>query len=229
MQNRQAQIDTDRLTMKSAGLRLLQTYSELAKDNQHLLDQLLANRSPQQWEHYPHDDAIDMLNGYQWFYHSHSPEDRLGSSEHGHIHLFARRGLWSRRLKSHAEADFEKICGMHKIQTDTRHLLSIGLSSKGVPISLFTVNSWVTGDLMLSAKLTMELLASIRLNTGHCNVDTVIESVILLCLPEIQKLMDLRDATLASYPGANILEDKKLVLLSNLSIDLDEKLIFCCE
>ena len=210
--------------MRSAGLRLLEIYSKLASDNQHLLDQLLANQSPQQWQHYPHNDAIDTPNGYQWFYHSHSPEDRPVSSEHGHIHLFARRALWARRLQSHVEAEFEKICGMQKIRTHTRHLLSIGLNSKGVPISFFTVNSWVTGDLMLSAKLTMELLASIRLSTGHFNVDTVIESVIHLCLPEIQKLMELRDATLASYPGTNILGNEKLELLSNLSIDLDEKL-----
>jgi hypothetical protein len=211
-------------TLKSAGLRLLQIYSELAKSNMHLLGELLEGQPPSQWEHYPLDDALDTSSGYQWFYHSHSPEDRPESSEHGHIHLFARRSLWSRRLQSHAESEFQRICGSTKVQTHTRHLLAIGLSAKGVPISLFTVNSWVTGDLMLSQKLTLELLAAIRLNTGHSNVDGVLESVIHLCWPEIQKLMEQRDARLASYPGAHKLRNKKLELLSELFIDLDEKL-----
>lgn len=226
VQTRQARKDKGRLTMQSAGLRLLQTYSKLAKSKRHLLDQLLGDQLPQQWQHYPLDDAIDALNGYQWFYHSHSPGDRSESLEHGHIHLFARRPLWSRRLQSRAEAEFEKICGAHKIQTHTRHLLSIGLSSKGIPISLFTVNSWVTGDLMLSSKLTMQLLTSIQLSTGHFNLDAVIESVIHLCLPDIQILMNERDTKLASYPGTNVLGNEKLELLSNLAIDLDEKLKF---
>lgn len=226
MRTRQAQSDQAQLTMRSAGLRLLQIYSELAKSKQHLLDSLLADHLPQQWEHYPNDDAIDTSNGFQWFYHSHSPEDRPVGAEHGHIHLFARRPLWSRRLKSCAEAEFEKICAMHKTETQSRHLLGIGLSAKGIPISLFTVNSWVTGDLMLSSKLTIQLLRSIRLNTGHLNIDSVLESVIHLCLNDIHTLMIQRDISLSSYPGTNVLENEKLELLSYLPINLDEKLNF---
>ena len=210
--------------MRSAGLRLLQIYSALAKSKQHLLDSLLVDHLPQQWEHYPSDDAIDTTSGYQWFYHSHSPEDRPLGAEHGHIHLFARRSLWSRRLKSRAEAEFEKICATHKTETQTRHLLGIGLSAKGIPISLFTINSWVTGDLMLSSKLTMQLLATIRLNTGHTIIDSVIETVIQLCLNDIHSLMTQRDITLASYPGTNVLGNEKLELLSALPINLDAKL-----
>ena len=224
MQVRQAQTRAKMPAMQLAGLRLLHTYSELADGHQHLLDELLTGEPPRQWEHYPLDDAMDSSSGYQWFYHSHSKEDRPGSSEHGHIHLFAKRPLWSRRLKSHAELEFQKICGTPKTQVDTRHLLVIGLNAKGIPISLFTVNSWVTGDLMLSTDLTMQLLASIRLNTGHTKVDAVIESVIHLCLPEIQRLMVQRDATLASFSGTNKLNNEKLELLSELSIDLDAKL-----
>jgi hypothetical protein len=220
----QARTNAKLTTLKSAGLRLLQIYSELAKNYEHLLGELLEGQPPRQWEHYPHDDAMDSSSGYQWFYHSHSPEDRPGCPEHGHIHLFARRSLWSRRLQSHAEAEFQRICGSPKVQTHTRHLLAIGLNAKGVPISLFTVNSWVTGDLMLNKKLTMELLAAIRLNTGHPKVDAVLESVIHLCYPEIQELMAQRDTRLASYPGVYKLRSKKLEMLSELSIDLDEKL-----
>jgi len=93
-----------------------------------------------------------------------------------------------------------------------------------LPISLFTVNSWVTGDQMLSAKLTMQLLASIQLKTGHPRVDAVIECVIHLCQPEIQSVLRQRDTTVASFSGANKLQDEGLELLSEQPIDLDEKL-----
>lgn len=211
-------------TLRTKGLRLLRIYAELANNKEHLLDGLLLGQAPQQWAHYPQDDAIDRKSGYQWFYHSHSAEDRPGSAEHGHIHLFARRSLWSRRLQSRSEREFQVMCGALSPQTQTRHLLAMGLNAKGVPISLFTVNSWVTGDLMLSRPLTVELLGAIRLHTGHTPLDAVMESVVYLCASEIEHVLAQRDEKLASHPHADKLSDERLELLSELPIDLDKKL-----
>lgn len=224
MRNQQARMGADVRALHTWGLRLLQIYAELAHGQEHLLDGVLAGQTPQQWEHYPPDDAIDRESGYQWFYHSHSPEDRPGCAEHGHIHLFAHRPLWSRRLQSRAERQFQALCDAPSPHAPTRHLLAIGLNAKGVPISLFTVNNGVTGDGMLCAQLTMALLGSIRLHTGHAQLDAVIESVVHLCAPEIQQVMAQRDANLASHHHANKLNDQPLELLSTLSIDLDTKL-----
>lgn len=47
---------------------------------------------------------------------------------------------------------------------NTRHLLTIGFDTKGVPNSIFTVNSWVTGDLMLSALTTATLLEEMAID-----------------------------------------------------------------
>lgn len=186
---------------------------------------LLGGSAPKQWAHYPDDDAIDSVRGYQWFYHSHSPEDRPGSAEHGHIHLFARRPLWGRRLRSKSEMEFSKLCGDPVSEAHTRHLLVIGFDAKGLPISLFTVNSWVTGDLMLGADLTMELLANMRLYTGHPEVDAVVESTVRMCIPELYELMAARDQTLAANRGPNKLADTTLELLSEIAVDLDAKLM----
>ena len=71
---------------------------------------------------------------------------RAGASEHGHIHLFARRKLWARRLRSAREIEFAKLTGEPAETESTRHLLTIGFDAEGIPTSLFTVNSWVTGD-----------------------------------------------------------------------------------
>ena len=209
---------------QAAGRRLIQVYAGLAEQGRHLLQGLLADQPPRQWRHYPEDDAIDPANGYQWFYHSHSPEDRPGSPEHGHFHLFALRKLWARRLHSKAEQAFSALTGNPQEQVDTRHLMAIGLDAKGVPTSLFTTNSWVTGDLMLSAANTERLLAQMRLNTGYPEIDTVLESVIALCPDEIRQLLAERDIALSSKPARGVLANQDLELLSETAIVLDQKL-----
>lgn len=207
-----------------AGLRLLGTYAGLAERGEHLLDSLLDGHPPKQWAHYPDDDAIDDGHGYQWFYHSHSPEDRPGATEHGHIHLFARRKLWVRRLRSAREISFAGLEGGPKAAVNTRHLLTMGFNAKGLPVSLFTVNSWVTGDLMLSAPTTAQLLENMVLATGYNNVDAVVESVVRLYRQEIRALLGQRDQTLRGFEGKDVLADESLELLSECAIDVDAKL-----
>lgn len=207
-----------------AGFRLLSTYAGLAQRGAHLLDGLLGGQVPKQWAHYPEDDAIDGKHGYQWFYHSHSPEDRPGAIEHGHIHLFARRKLWSRRLKSAREISFAKLGGRPEEAHETRHLLAIGFNAKGLPVSLFTVNGWVTGDLLLSAETTATLLEDMTLETGCRDVDAVIKSVVQLFMPEILDMLLRRDQVLRGFNGHHVLADESLALLSECAIDVDTKL-----
>jgi hypothetical protein len=209
---------------KVAGLRLLEVYAGLAERGVHLLNCVLGGQPPRQWAHYPKEDAIDYVSGYQWFYHSHGPEDRPDAVEHGHIHLFARKPIWGRRIRSKSERAFADLCGNPSANPTTRHLLGIGFNAKGLPISLFTVNSWVTGDLMLGKDLTSELLSSLTLNTGYPEVDAVIESVTQLCGAELLELMRRRDAVLRSNPATDKLQDYALELLSEVHIDLDAKL-----
>ena len=213
-----------RLSATAAGTRLLETYAVLASRGEHLLQRLLGGSAPTQWRHYPQDDAIDAQRGYQWFYHSHSPEDRPGAVEHGHFHLFARRPLWWRRMQSSAEKAFTSLTGNPSQRVNTRHLISISLDAKGLPISLFTVNSWVTGDLMLSASGTERLLMDMRLETGHTEIDTLLECVIALCEPDIHQLLLTRDISLASRAANSVLEDRGMEILSETAVDLDQKL-----
>ena len=209
--------------MREAGLRLVQVYSELAQRNEHLLTGLVGT-DPRQWTHYPEDDAIDTESGFQWFYHAHSPEDRHGSSEHGHIHVFARKPLWSRRMCSDAERSFASLCGFSQQKPNSRHLLGIGFDAKGLPINIFTVNSWVTGDLMLSAPLTAQLLKRLRLNTGYSQIDTVIEAIAIICKEEISMLLDGRDQALDAISSPDKLNNTTYEILSEVPVDLDSKL-----
>ena len=204
--------------------RLLEAYAGLARRGAHLFGDLLCDTILSQWAHYPEDDAIDRDSGFQWFYHSHAPEDRSPSSEHGHIHLFARRGLWSRRLASAREKQFLKLTGGVQEPVGTRHLLAISFDVKGIPTSMFTVNSWVTGDRMLSAGLTAELLENLTLDTGHGAVDAVIECLVAMYRGEIRQLLDRRDEVLSGGRELDVLEDHGLEVLSEIRIDVDEKL-----
>ena len=106
---------------------------------------------------------------------------------------------------------------------NTRHLLGIGFDAKGVPMSIFTVNSWVTGDLMLSAGLTSELLDGLRLDTGHAAIDAVIQSVLAMHRAEIRQLLQRRDEVLFGREG-DVLADHGLEVLSEIKIDVDAKL-----
>jgi hypothetical protein len=207
-----------------AGLRLLETYAGLARRGEHLLGALLGGELPRQWRHYPEDDAMDPQRGYQWFYHSHASEDRPGAAEHGHIHLFARRKLWSRRLRSAREIEFARLADDPHLQVNTRHLLSISLDAKGIPTALFTVNSWVTGDLMLSASTTALLLDQMTLDTGHADVDAVIECIVRLYKTEIRDLLLRRDALLFQKQAPGLLSDERLEVLSEIALQVDEKL-----
>lgn len=211
----------------AAAARIRRVYVELAASRQHLLSSLLKGKAPVQWQHYPENDAVDFTRGYQWFYHSHDPEDRPDAIEHGHFHLFARRSLWASRTASRAEKHFKALTGAKPSRSNTRHLISIGLNANGLPVSLFTVNSWVTGDLMLNAALTEELLLNMRLRTRHPSVDAVIESVIVLCADEVRATLMQRDQTLAQWSersGRSVLLDQRLEVLSEVRIDLDSKL-----
>jgi len=92
------------------------------------------------------------------------------------------------------------------------------MDAKGVPVSLFTVNSWVTGDRMLGARNTAQLLERMRLDTGHRDIDAVLECVVALYLPEIRALLAARDVRLFRSRARSVLDDRRLELLSSVAV-----------
>ena len=207
-----------------AASELLDVYTRLAQQGEHLLGRLLAGTQPTAWERLPADDAIDASGRYRWFYHSHAPEDRPAGSEHGHIHLFAQRALWEPLPETASARAFNELCGKPSSDAGTRHLVAIGIDAKGLPISLFVVNAWVTGDLMLDAQATSQLLGNVALDTGYAEIDRMIEAITRLCAEDIDVLLRQRDETLARHPSATVLQDERLEILGEAALDLDEKI-----
>ncbi len=203
--------------------QIIDVYARLAASGRHLLAGVIGDSAPQAWAHYPADDARDAASGYQWFYHSHSADDRPGSEEHGHIHLFARQAAWRGKVYFAAERRWRERLGVPGLRARTRHLLCIGFNAKGVPSNLFTVNRWVTGDMLFSAEATLRLLSAIRLETGNAEVDRLTLALVCLCRPEKGRIMQTRDAVLLDRArrGPGVFDDSALEVLSEVRIDLD--------
>lgn len=202
---------------------LLGVYAGLAERGTHLLGDLRTG-APVQWERLPADDAVDSAGRYEWFYHSHAPEDGRTGPEHGHFHLFACSALWKGLPVTSNERAFRKLTGNPRSKAGTRHLIAIALDAKGLPISMFTVNSWVTGDLMLGAEHTARLLSEIELDTGHPDIDCMIASVTRLCSAEIRGVLGKRDEMLATREPRDVLADKSLEVLSEAALDIDSRI-----
>ncbi len=205
---------------------LLDGYRRLARTHTHLLEPVLQGAPPTQWEHYPSDDAISRDRCYQWYYHSHSPADRPGSTEHGHFHLFARLEGAAGYVNLGAERKFLARLAAPNSEAATRHLLCVGMSPVGVPISLFTVNRWVTGDSLPSRTSTLALLESMNLDTGYQMIDEMLTALLQLYRSEIRSLMSRRDAALRARAmgGKGTLDDTGIEVLSELSLDIEGRI-----
>lgn len=187
---------------------------------------MLHGAAPRQWEHYPTDDAISRGRRYQWFYHSHSPEDRPDSTEHGHFHLFARMEGVAKLIDAYTEKRFLRKLDVDINDASTRHLLCIGISPVGLPISLFTVNRWVTGDLLLSGAATLRLLQQMKLVTGYPLIDKCVAALIQLYAADIRALIARRDHALRARAagGPGTLDDVTLEVLSELQLNVDQRI-----
>jgi len=215
---------------ESAGI-LLDCYEDLSRTKQHLLFPLLGNEEPRQWAHYPKDDVIDHSTGFQYFYHSHSAEDRQDFPEHGHFHLFARMNSGKHSIDAYTEEKFlEGLRSVPDKDSTNASLLCISLDQKGIPLSIFTVNRWVTGDNLLSWGATISLLKKFHITTpGFETTNLWMKAMLGLFLPEIVDLLVRRDLRLAELarerrPSGGMLEDKNIELLSETFIDIDNKI-----
>lgn len=77
---------------------------------------------------------------------------------------------------------------------------------------------------MLSASNTALLLDQMNLDTGNKNVDAVVECIVKLYKDEILDLLVRRDALLYQKRSSGVLADENLEVLSEIAINVDEKL-----
>lgn len=165
-------------------------------------------------EHFPAGDLVDLRTGSQFFYHAH----RSGLAEHGHLHLFWHAtASGTRRRPRHGHT------ASHR--TAPAHLFAIGLSDRGLPVSLFTVNQWVTEGHWFDAAGTLALvdrfgLTPVRPHTDSCRW---LNAFVTMYRPAVARLLADRDRRVARLtarrPWREVAADTRVEILSTLALD----------
>lgn len=155
-----------------------------------------------EWQHYPANDLVDEVSGYEFYYHAHSA-DEMPHGEHGHFHVIKRNAK-----------------GFH-------HLIGIALNQKGLPTRLFTTNQWVTGEEMADSTIVVRSIQEFEMLTkGRMALVTKwISALITLFSVEIEGLILERDqkiAQLVAEMGSRelVMNSRKHHVLTECKIDL---------
>lgn len=186
-------------------------FSEATAVSGSLIQSWIHGREVVEYQHYPPDDIVDRRRGSQFYYHSH----RDGELEHGHVHLFwhATASGRRRRLRAGQQA---------WTRTAPSHLLAISLDPRGMPVSLFAVNRWVTDGHWFDAETTLTCVDrfSLRLGGDHAASARWITAFVRFYRPRIAELLRQRDQRLARRASlAAALADHRLEVLSLRRLD----------
>ena len=162
-----------------------------------------------EWAHYPANDCTDAHSGFEFYYHAHT-RDEMSADEHGHFHVF-------RRDANKAGKFF--------------HVIGISLDAKGLPIKLFTTNTWVTGESMVTADRVANAAQQFGVQ-AHGRVAPIarwLTALMQLYAAEIAELARLRDQKLDQLASAGqskkfLKQDRRVRVLSQRRVNLLSKL-----
>lgn len=191
----------------SAAQELVNIQVRFAKSNRTLSEAALCGaREFIEWRHYPKNDMSDADTGYEFYYHAHSA-DEMSDGEHGHFHLFRRKG------------------------NDFFHLIGIALNQQGLPVRIFTTNQWVTGELMVDSRVAASALKifAVAAKGRIAPVSKWLKLFIQLFYMDMEALIierDLRIAALSKKMGDldKVLKSKEHHVLTECKIDLLKRL-----
>jgi hypothetical protein len=176
-------------------------------------------------DHYPKGDRIDHTSGAQYFYHCH--RENLDHHEHGHFHCFMRYHQIPKRIKPKALPDWTD-----NLDNPMTHLVAIAMDCFGQPIRLFTVNRWVTSEIVYDAQHIPLFIKRFKMTTNKDPywqiLDQWVQSLLHLFLPQITWLNHQRDRAMEKHrirqPEKNLYADRAIEELSEISIDLKNQI-----
>lgn len=210
--------------MEAAADEVIECCRALAHTGGNLVGELLRDvETFFEWDHYPDGDVFDHQSHSQFYYHAHPQGER--GNEHGHFHTFLRPAGMPARVKPALVPDFEP---PEDASDALSHLIAVSMDEFGVPIRLFTVNRWVTGEVWYTAADVRAMLDCFAIDHAQPSwpVNRWISAMIRLYRPQIGALLDARDAAVeawsAAYPDRNVFEDRDLDMTSMLDIDIDD-------
>ncbi|HEU0203543.1 MAG TPA: hypothetical protein VFR86_24290 [Burkholderiaceae bacterium] len=203
--------------MKAAGETSVAAFERATQRHGSLLQCWIRGQAVVEYEHYPFDDVIDAASGSQYFYHAH----RSATAEHGHLHLFWHADALGRR----ARRPRKRGARARKSAWAPTHLAAIGLDDRGMPVSLFTVNRWVTGGHWFDADRTRALLARfvLRAQGPYADANRWLTAFVRFYRPLLAPLLQARDRRVARLTAARpweaVAADRRIEVLSHLAID----------
>lgn len=213
-------------TMLKAGAMVRQARNVLARTGDNVVGELLRHQGMfYEWDHYPKGDVYDGESHAQYYYHAHPAKTR--GDEHGHFHTFLRPKGMPKHIKPAPVADYKA----PKDKNDAlSHLIGISMDRAGDPISLFTTNRWVTGEIWYDAKDVAAMLRQFAI--GHAQpswpVNIWLTNMIRLFRPQIERLLAERDAAVAAwqahYPKDTVFEDRELEVTSSAPISVEDQI-----
>jgi hypothetical protein len=164
-----------------------------------VMELMRGGRPQEPWTLYPGDYGIfDTKSGCQFYYHAHAGAEH----EAGHFHT----------------ARF--------FPDRTVHLVAISMAETGWPRALFTVNSWVVGDVYEPPENLKGYAREFSLGPkrGPALLVRFINLMFCAFIDEIERLQDEKERTLGDYrvasPGKDPLQDRSLEVLSRVEIDV---------
>jgi len=221
-------LDRTRLErMAAAGETVVDCIRVLAKSGDNIVGEVLRNQNEfLQWNHFPEGDVFDRDSGAQYYYHAHPPDER--PEEHGHFHLFLRPKGMPEDMRPARVPDFK---APEDPDDALSHLVAISMDSYGLPVSLFTTNRWVTGEVWYSADDVIRMLDLFEIdlvNPGTWPVNRWITTMVRLFRPQIATLLRQRDQAVAAWSPKDgditVYEDRDLELTSEIKISIDDQI-----
>lgn len=220
-----ATLSQDRLAkMAKAGETVNECQRVLDKASANIVGQCLDHQGTfYEFDHYPSGDVYDSETHSQYYYHSHRPE----GGEHGHFHTFLRAKGMPNGLKP---IDYKGEATIPSGKDALAHLIAIAMNKPGQPISLFSVNRWVTDESFYTAQDTIAMLDLFKMDhTFPClAVNQWITAIVALFRPQIEALLLERDKTLknwaALHMGTDIYEDRDLEVASFLPVNIQDQI-----
>ena len=210
--------------MRDAGAEVQECRRVLDRGGLNVVGEILRGQGEfVEYEHYPADDVYDADTHAQYYYHAH----RGTPGEHGHFHAFLRAAGMPVGVAPVSYAGGEP---WPVGDAALSHLIAISMDTYGLPIGLFTVNRWVTGDAWYPAQDVIAMLDGFAID--HANpswpVNRWIGSMLRLFQPQIEALVLARDQTLAgwarSHPGRDVFEDRELEIMSHTAISVESQI-----
>lgn len=213
--------------MYEAAAEVLECQRVLAKTGDNVVTEVLRRETEfRVWDHYPRGDVFDDETHSQFYYHTHTPQER-SPGEHGHFHTFVRPAGLGLDVKPAPLPDFQP----PKDPMDlVAHLIGISVDEYGQTFRLFTTNRWVTAETWYPAKDVIRFLEVFEMDLAQPSwpLNRWLTATVRLFKPQIRWLIQQRDECIAQHrsatPDSNVFEDRALNVTSELTVSVGEQI-----